>query len=510
MIFFRKNLSKYIIIEISILIILLITFLIIGIVNASRLYPVWLDEVTLTEPASNLYFNNSFTSASWYHQTSDEFHVSTSFLYTILLSCWFKILGFSLLSARLFNYILMIISSLILWLAVFRLNLITFSWLRIFLVISFLLTAGITFNYISGRYDVICILLSLSVLLVYSIHNSKWRYSIIIFLGILFPLAGLSSIVFFTILSIILLVYNYRLFWREYIFINVGFLSGIIFLYFIYSINNVWDDFLSMSLGHSVASSNSDINLFAKFIDKISQVFNQQNTEYLCRGCLDNFTWQFLVIILFILLFYEILTKIFSFRSPISFGVVTIIIIPITMCFLGKYPIYYSWMSIIPLIISIGASLNKILLTNQNFWSKKLILLVCFILWVKAMSYGLPQELKNARYNWDKIDYEKVENFVKTNIDKNDVVYGDFSTFYAVKPKAKNVFFPLYHGLLTDDDKEKLSVIIIDPRETVRADYNPDVLGLLGEKEKQWFDTGKNLDTGIYNLKIYRKNINNE
>lgn len=161
----------------------------------------------------------------------------------------------------------------------------------------------------------------------------------------------------------------------------------------------------------------------------------------------------------------------------------------------------------VPLMICMTASLNKILLNNHHFWSKRLITFVFILLWVKAIYYGLPQELYNVRYNWDRIDYEKVENFVKSNVKEEDVIYADFATFYAIKPRVKKVFFPLYYNRLSKEDKESLSAIIIDPRERVREPWNPGFVELVGEEEKQWYDTGKNLDTGVYHLKIYRKKI---
>lgn len=75
----KKNISLTS--EILILVGLGIVFLLVGIFFGSRLQPVWIDEVVLAEPAANLALYDSFTSAAWYHQNAQEFHVSTSFLY---------------------------------------------------------------------------------------------------------------------------------------------------------------------------------------------------------------------------------------------------------------------------------------------------------------------------------------------------------------------------------------------------------------------------------------------
>lgn len=503
-----KKENRYFLSETVILLSFIVIFFCIGITMSARLEPVWLDEVALTEPASNFYLYNSFTSSAWYHQLANEFHVSTSFLYTFLLALWMKLFGLNLVTVRLLNYVLMVVCSIFLWLAIYRLNLVNFSWLRIALIAMFLTSKGISFNYTSGRYDVICILLSLSVLLAYSIKNYQRRYLAISALGILFPLAGLSSVVYAILLFSILLIYNHRLFFKEFIAILIGFVFGMGFLYILYSTNKVWDDFINMSIGHSVVNNDSSQNLFTKLADKITKLFDKN--DYICRGCLDNHTWQLLVIVLIFFLFYELLTKQWKFKSFTSFGMTTAILIPTTMCLLGKYPIYYSWMSVIPLVICICGSFNQILANSHNFWTKQLFSLVFLLVWLQAMFYGLPSAINKARYNWDSLDYAKVDNFIAKNINQDDIVYSDFPAFYAIKPRVKQVFFPLYFGLLTNEDKDKMSVIVIDPRESVRAPWNPGVSEIVGDDKEQWYDTEENLDTGSYKLRVYRKKTDNK
>jgi hypothetical protein len=212
-------------------------FLFVCLFFGASLQPVWLDEVALTEPASNLYLYGEFTSSAWYHQPNNVFHVSTSPLYVFMLALWMKIVGFSILKVRLLNYLLMILSSVFLWLAVKRLKLLTSPCLRIILVVSFLMIGGINFSYISGRYDIICILLCLIIFFLFSINNVKKRLFLITLVGFFLPSSGLSSVVFSILLLSILLVFNYQLFWKEFISVVVGISYGLMFLYLLYSMN---------------------------------------------------------------------------------------------------------------------------------------------------------------------------------------------------------------------------------------------------------------------------------
>jgi hypothetical protein len=496
----KKNISLTS--EILILIGLGIAFLLVGIFFGPRLQPVWIDEVVLAEPAANLALYDSFTSAAWYHQNAQEFHVSTSFLYTVLLALWIKVLGFSIEKVRLFNYVLMLLSITVIWLFIKKLPLIKFSWLRIILVVSCLLPAGITFIYISGRYDTSGIFLSALVLGAFLIKDAKIRWLTMTIIGFFFPLSGLSAVVFATIFGGILLLFNFQRFWREFVALGGGFILGMLFLYALYSTNGVWDDFVSMTLGHSVANANLNRTVIDIIFSRVSKLFDQK--DYVCGGCLHP-SFPPLSLLLLILIFYELLTKSFRWRSPSFFALITVITIPTTMCFLGKYPLYYSWMSMFPLIICICWSFNNILEKNTGKIQTTIISIAFLVLLLYANLLGLPSLAQITLQQWENNDYTKVQNFLDNKINHQDHIYADFQTFYALKSRAKRVYFPLYNGQMTPEDRDNLSLIVIDPRSSVRKPWNPGLVEIVGDSLPQWYDTGEQLDTGTYGMKLYRK-----
>jgi hypothetical protein len=496
----KKNISLTS--EILILIGLGIAFLLVSIFLGPRLQPVWIDEVVLAEPAANLALYDSFTSAAWYHQNYQEFHVSTSFLYTVLLALWIKVLGFSIEKVRLFNYVLMLLSITVIWLFIKKLPLIKFSWLRIILVVSCLLPAGITFIYISGRYDTSGIFLSALVLGAFLIKDAKIRWLTMTIIGFFFPLSGLSAVVFATIFGGILLLFNFQRFWREFVALGGGFILGMLFLYALYSTNGVWDDFVSMTLGHSVANANLNRTVIDIIFSRVSKLFDQK--DYVCGGCLHP-SFPPLSLLLLILIFYELLTKSFRWRSPSFFALITVITIPTTMCFLGKYPLYYSWMSMFPLIICICWSFNNILEKNTGKIQTTIISIAFLVLLFYANLLGLPYLVQSTLKQWENNDYAKVQNFLDNKINPQDHIYADFQTFYALKSRAKRVYFPLYNGQMTPEDRDNLSLIVIDPRASVRASWNPGLAEIVGDSLPQWYDTGEQLDTGTYGMKLYRK-----
>jgi hypothetical protein len=126
---------------------------------------------------------------------------------------------------------------------------------------------------------------------------------------------------------------------------------------------------------------------------------------------------------------------------------------------------------------------------------------------VRANYLGLPSAIILTSQQWDNRDYEQVQNFINKNIKNDDVVYADFSTFYAIKEKIKKVYFPIYYNKMKNEEIDKLSAIIIDPREEARAEWNHGLSDIVKDKESQWYETEESLDTKIYTLKLYRNNI---
>ncbi|MFY7886074.1 MAG: hypothetical protein ACOVOV_14640 [Dolichospermum sp.] len=496
----KKNISLTS--EILILVGLGIVFLLVGIFFGSRLHPVWIDEVMLTEPAANLALYDSFTSAAWWHQNAQEFHVGVSFLYTVLLALWIKVLGFSIEKVRLFNYVLMLLSITLIWLVIKKLALIKFSWLRIILVVSCLLPAGITFIYTSGRYDTSCIFLSALVWGAFLIKDAKIRCLTMTIIGFFFPLSGLSAVVFAIIFGVILLLFNFQRFWREFVALSGGFILGMLFLYALYSTNGVWDDFVSLTLGQSVANANLNRSVIDIIFSRVSKLFDK---DYICGGCLRDASFPPLSLLLIILIFYELLTKSFRWRSPSFFALITVITIPTTMCFLGKYPLYYSWMSMFPLIICICWSFNNILEKNTGKIQTTIISIAFLVLLFYANLLGLPYRAQITLQQWEYNDYTKVQNFLDNKINHEDNIYADFQAFYALKSRSKRVYFPIHHVRMTPEDRDNLSLIVIDPRDSARAPWNPGLAGIVGDSLPQWYYTGEQLDTGTYGMKLYRK-----
>jgi hypothetical protein len=501
--------------EIIILWIISIIFLWIGFHFSSRLNPVWMDEAVLVEPATNLYFGQSYHSFSWW-QYGNEFHVSVSPLYVLTIYGWMKIFGFNIVAIRLLNYTLALSSAWMLWLSTIKLKLINTSIIRILFVVLILTGEGITFIYTAMRYDILSMTLVSATVLIYSISKSSIRYICLVILGFLYPFSGISLLVYSLLMCIFLFLFQKKIFAKLIAFILSGQLLGFITLYCIYLQHGVLETFKMFTLSQSAAHEASK-DLIDKLIQRLSlltDIGNNINKNYLNDGIWSDVSFQTLWIFLLLIILLELKLKKLKFTSLSVFGLLVSTSIPVGMVILGKYPLYYTYMGYIPLVICLCSSFDRIL-NNFNKFSNKLFLLAFFItLCLYSVNQGLPESIRYAIKYWQSLDYSLVEKFVQKNIRSDDTfIYSDFSAMYAVKAKNRTVIFPpyihfiSYFPIVSSYRKEmsNISVLAIDDtRWDSGQGFNPspkEVMAILGG---EWYETDS-LNTGTYHLKIYRR-----
>ncbi|MBD2545959.1 hypothetical protein H6G72_19370 [Planktothricoides sp. FACHB-1370] len=370
--------------EFSILLIILGLFLLINLITVDRFTTVWLDEVMFTDPAINLYFGNGFTSTAWFIQTKEEMWAGNLPLYSLVLFLWVKLFGFSLLTVRSLNYFLIIGSTIMLWLAVIRLRLVNIAWIRIFLIIIFISGYGISLCYRSGRYDCLGIMLGISALFVYSVSLSKLRYFFLMLIGILIVPSGLQVCLFAVIICFLLLIFLRKSFVKEACFMGFGIIIGLMILLCFYYLNGVLDDFIS--------SVNSLKSVTSGNLPKDPSL-------------------PFLYIAALLIIIDQIIKSYIQGNSPIIFGILAGLFVPIIMLIFGRFPTYYSWMVYIPLSVVVCSSMEimKFRLKNQI----SILILISLLL---TCMVGWPLQIASAVNYWNDRDYERIENLVVSKI----------------------------------------------------------------------------------------------
>jgi hypothetical protein len=458
-------------IEFLLLSFIFITYLVINILTASRSPTVWMDEVMYTDPAANLYFGNGFTSTAWYAQTADQFWAGNVPIHQFFLHYWIRIFGFSPTAVRSINYIYMIIISIVIWLTTIRLNLIKKSLLRLSLIILILTGYGITFSYRSGRTDTICILLFSCLFLCYSIKNKFFRYITLSMISILFPFAGLQLVVFSLTIGITLLCFLRKTLIKEFLIVQLSSLLGLLMLMALYHKQGVLKSFFASVAPHSFLVSqvvnHSDITKNA--IDD-SNKFSILDFLFNRLGLLTaDYSSVLIFTCLLVIIGYLIYQKKFEFKSSLFFGVIQILIVSVVFSFLGKTPVYYTWMIYITAIVSLLITLDQLPYkfnsdkVSNIFSLPKFVLIPVIIILISSSLIGLPARMLLTFSQWSQRDYTQIESFVLNSVADDDVVYSEFQSYYPVKTKSKQIFLPTYLKIMSSSEKDSISALIIAP-----------------------------------------------
>jgi len=139
---------------------------------------------------------------------------------------------------------------------------------------------------------------------------------------------------------------------------------------------------------------------------------------------------------------------------------------------------------------------------------------ICGAFLAGAMGISLVLHGVTAADDWRDRDYANVEKIVRENVNSSDWMYGEFSTYYAAKRTVARTFMPLYLPAFLPDEKERITVLVIAPK-----NFN-EVTNAIGGN---WISTGKRfeperngfwaarrnmgfLSTQNYELEVYRRN----
>lgn len=481
---------------------ILVGFILVSILISLTVQPVWIDEVLIADPAVNLYLGNGFTSSAWYYQPKEEFWASNAPLHQILLYHWLFIFGLNPASVRSISIVLMAIAIFLIWLAVYRLNLVTSVGSRLTLIGLLICGAGTMESYLRGRYDCIGISLFAAIFLTYSIKSIWLRCILISAISIFIPIAGINLLPYGLILAIVLLIYLKRDFWRELLSLVLGTSIGMVFLYILYITNGVAKVILTSAGGHGLADS-LDPDVVGQFGDtdlatKINYVlvhFPQillTRMASLPRWFFQDVSFVALLVLLLGLAIYRYRSGTLKRNSVLSFGIAIAVIVPVFLGILRDYPFYYSWMAYIPVAICISSLMPEVLRLNK-LWRFFAIVLI-----VAACLSGYSAKLITTRGKPSLSEaYIKVEQFVNKNINQNDRVYSDYEAYYPLKVKQVDyVLFPDYQDMMSDQEKQELSALIIKSE-----DYSQ-VVDLIGGN---WVKQDELLETDPYNLILYRR-----
>jgi hypothetical protein len=154
--------------------------------------------------------------------------------------------------------------------------------------------------------------------------------------------------------------------------------------------------------------------------------------------------------------------RLFTICSPLGFGLIAGLGVPVLVLFAGKYPIYYTWMGF--LIVSACA-----VAAVSSFWQRFGVVMRCLTLGplIVACLVGLPRVLYYASQG-ARVDLERIQLFFRENVSRSDHVFVDGAAYYAAIGYAAETYFSGYGGgrglrELPAEQRSGVTVLVVDP-----------------------------------------------
>jgi hypothetical protein len=431
-------------------------FIAVNLLTGTRFPTVWQDESLYTDPAANAYFGHGFTSSAFPAQPYGTFWAGNVPLPEFLLTAWFHIFGFSLLSARAMNYLLITVTMWVLWIGFKKSGLIRTTAFGLGAAFVMLCTAGITMNYRSARPDCVPILVASLAFLAFTVSSGVRRRFFLLLLGFFFPWAGLQLAVFAGIFALIFLIFTRGRHLGDFLFLGMGVALGAGALVVFFAAHGVLHNFIAGVVQYN------DIGVPHKSLF--------QRVTGLPRTLLEDKTQTGCAVVALGWLGLKHFGKIDGPTKWLRFAAVAWVFVPAAMGTLAKFPVYYAWMTIIPLVICLASCLEQGWQTNGTRRYCRLAMALLAV----CVSIGLPLKLAVTALRWHSRDYAAVQNYVNPWLGHSQWFFTDNVAYFAVKSPTNVVVLKSYLETITPEEKSRIRIAVIRPQSA--ADL-PQLLG---------------------------------
>jgi len=433
-------------------------------------YPnVWCDEVWFSEPAVNFVQNGSFTTTTWQFQPGHTFPTVNCPLYSMALTIWLKVTGTTLLSVRSFNFALMGVAGLLIWLISWRFGLIKTSSARLLMLAVLHLGYGISFGYRCSRPDILGLVCLSLLVLSFQFHRRLIREGCLFALAALTMWIGLQVSLFAWFACAMAWLLLRRIGFRELIVLSMGMLLGLISVLLLFHAKGVLAYFLPMVvgwLGKRYAHS-PHLPLSARCFT----VIRDSLASYV-----DDFTTLALTIGLFIALVLAWKRFRPASRAFLSYVLVLVFATPVLFNLVGHYAFYYSYVRFVPAILAFFAAWSDLGPNlSVSSYQRTALCLVYSAALAAAIGLGLPMRLA-ITFATSSIDSRsETQRLVNASLRADDVVFMDHAAFFEVKNAVETVYDKNYSSSFlrqhiqghdfTADEKRSINVLIIRPEE---------------------------------------------
>ncbi len=416
---------------------IILIFLLLNLVTATRYPSVWVDEVQFSDPAVRLAGGEGFTSTAWFAQPSHAFFAGNVPLYSLVLSGWVRAFGVSALAVRSLNYFLTaLLCALLCGFAAAR------GWIRRdrATLLALLLMAGhsIMFSFRMGRYDVLAMCLFALGAWAWADTNRTRSMAALFAIATFLPWAGLQTLPAAAVYCALLCLWLGREAFLRSLAAGTGILAGAAALFAFYSSHGVWSAF---------RASTSGIGLIGQSVT--------QKLAHLPAAYLGDKS-ALCLIAAACLLSWRGRTKLLSFALTCA------LLLPAALHLAGKFPVYYGWMTYLPLAVAVASRLQSEPRGNVR---RAAMALACL-----AIAVGLPGRMVAVAAQWRDRDPRAIEQWVATSgIASGQPVVADFKTYYALRRQGAAIYLPTYLDAMSATERASVHTLLLRREDLDRA-----------------------------------------
>jgi hypothetical protein len=412
---------------------LLLLFVGVNLVSIELFPAVWRDEVMYTDPAANLALDGKFVSTAWTYQSDDRTWGANAPLHALALAAWIKMFGLSITAVRSLNLILIFASTLLFLSAARHGGLLKSNRYAVLAAVVALFDYGIAYNYRSGRYD--CIGMLLVGIAAYGASREWSARLILVFAACAaIPASGLQVGLYMGISFIFALIAFGRAALPTVVAGGCGLAVGAALLLGAFAEQGILDVFVSTvrSVPTLVdGSTPKDPSFWLVLLATIIQLARSREQAW----------W----------------------REPILLFLASVgLLAPLLIYAVGRFPTYYTWMSVLPLSALLFTLIERTKSRGNGIMTWAVAGLVS-----AACLVGLPLQLASGIFYGRARDYEEVRRVVGP-VGPDDVVVYDASAYYAVRPSASKIYLTDYvlgSDWMSKEQMRRVNMMVIRPEQ---------------------------------------------
>jgi hypothetical protein len=382
-------------------------------------------------------------------------------LYSVVLYGWLKTFGFSVLTVRSLNYVLVAAASVLLWLGTLRLGLLRHRGTRLGLVLLMLTAASPMYLARYGRVDALTLLLASATFLALSIPHARWRTAAMFALAALYPVAGHQLVAFAGVMCVLLFIFLGRAFQRTALLLAGGCLTGLLVLLAFYAFHGVMMTFLTTS----VLSTHVVFGDVGRMVKGDQDVYGRlhsrlENLRSLWKSYFVDPSFLPVLVALGVANLWQLVRNRRLERSVPLFGLAVALLLPPIVLNLGKYNFYYTWMGCVPAAVCACRAIEELSGAAVPRY------LLCTLLGY-AGAVGFPLRLYETSAA-ERQEFAHIEKFVQEAVRPDDWVYGDAAIYYTAKKRAARYFYSYAYATnkrrlpeIPADERQRITVLIV-------------------------------------------------